>query len=122
MAYAQNRTKDLPTPKPRKAIPQKQTTMLIILHGNEVLLEKRPPSGIWGGLWSLPEIDMQKIATEVVATRYGLQAEAEEPLALVQHAFTHFKLEILPQPLRRVLGQHGQARGCIGQSAAKAGG
>jgi A/G-specific adenine glycosylase len=102
LAYAQNRTKDLPTPKPRKAIPQKYTTMLVILQGNEVLLEKRPPSGIWGGLWSLPEIDMQAIATEVVATRFGLHAEAEEPLALVQHVFTHFKLEILPQPLRLI--------------------
>ncbi len=102
LAYAQNRTKDLPTPKPRKVIPQKYTTMLVILQGNEVLLEKRPPSGIWGGLWSLPEIDMQDIATEVVATRFGLHAEAEEPLALVQHVFTHFKLEILPQPLRLI--------------------
>jgi A/G-specific adenine glycosylase len=102
LAYTQNRTKDLPTPKPRKAIPQKQTTMLIILQGNEVLLEKRPPSGIWGGLWSFPEIDMQDIATEVVATRFGFQVEAEEPLGLVQHVFTHFKLEILPQPLRLI--------------------
>ncbi|MFZ9642168.1 MAG: A/G-specific adenine glycosylase [Candidatus Methylopumilus sp.] len=98
-AWAHNKTKQLPTPKPKKTIPQKQTTMLLILHGNEVLLEKRPPSGIWGGLWSLPEISMQDIASEVAASRFGLQVEAEEPLALVQHVFTHFKLEILPQPL-----------------------
>ena len=98
-AWAHNKTNHLPTPKPKKTIPQKQTTMLLILHGNEVLLEKRPPSGIWGGLWSLPEISMQDIASEVAASRFGLQVEAEEPLALVQHVFTHFKLEILPQPL-----------------------
>ena len=67
MALAKNQTKALPTPKPRKAIPQKQTTMLLLLNGNEVMLEKRPPNGIWGGLWSLPEISMQEIPSEVAS-------------------------------------------------------
>ena len=99
-AFAENKTKELPTPKPKKTIPQKQTTMLLILNGNEVMLEKRPPSGIWGGLWSLPEISMQDIASEVALRRFGLNVEAEEPLESIQHVFTHFKLEILPQPLQ----------------------
>ena len=98
-ALAQNKTKALPTPKPKKTIPQKQTTMLLILDGNEVMLEKRPSNGIWGGLWSLPEISMQDIASEVTLRRFGLDVEAEEPLESIQHVFTHFKLEILPQPL-----------------------
>ena len=98
-ALAENKTKELPTSKPKKTIPQKQTTMLLILDGNEVLLEKRPPSGIWGGLWSLPEISMQDITSEVALRRFGLDVEAEEPLESIQHVFTHFKLEILPQPL-----------------------
>jgi A/G-specific adenine glycosylase len=98
-AFAENKTKDLPTPKPKKTIPQKQTTMLLILNGNEVMLEKRPSSGIWGGLWSLPEISMQDIASEVALRKFGLDVEAEEPLESIQHVFTHFKLEILPQPL-----------------------
>ncbi len=98
-ALAENKTKELPTPKPKKTIPQKETTMLLILDGNEVMLEKRPPSGIWGGLWSLPEIGMQEIASEVALERFGLNVEAEEPLESIQHVFTHFKLAILPQPL-----------------------
>ena len=98
-ALSENKTKSFPTPKPKKTIPQKQTTMLLILDGNEVMLEKRPSSGIWGGLWSLPEISMQDIASEVALRRFGLEVEAEEPLASIQHVFTHFKLEILPQPL-----------------------
>ena len=98
-AYAQNLVAKLPTPKPKKAIPQKQTTMLLIRHGNEVLLEKRPSSGIWGGLWSLPEISQQEIASRIALTRFGLNTEAEEPLQTIQHVFTHFKLEITPQPL-----------------------
>lgn len=99
-AFSEYRTKDLPTPKTKKSTLQKQTTMLLILDGNEVLLEKRPPSGIWGGLWTLPEISMQEIASEVAIKRFGLEVEAEEPLASFQHVFTHFKLEILPQPLQ----------------------
>lgn len=90
----------LPTPKPKKTIPQKETTMLIIRYGNEVLLEKRPQKGIWAGLWSLPEIDMQQIAAEVVKEKYDLTAEPEEPLAVINHAFTHYKLAITPQPLQ----------------------
>ena len=100
MALAKNQTKALPTPKPHKAIPQKQTTMLLLLNGNEVMLEKRPPNGIWGGLWSLPEISMQEIPSEVAMQRFGLEVESDEPLPSILHTFTHFKLEILPQPLQ----------------------
>jgi A/G-specific adenine glycosylase len=99
LAYAQQQVHLLPTPKPKKVSPQKYTTMLILQHGQDVMLEKRPSKGIWGGLWSLPEIDMQSIATEVAQTRFGLTVEAQEPLPLLQHAFSHYKLEILPQPL-----------------------
>jgi A/G-specific adenine glycosylase len=105
-AFAENKTKTLPTPKPRKTIPQKQTTMLLLLNGNEVMLEKRPQSGIWAGLWSLPEISMQDIATEIAFNRFGLEVEAEEPLTSIQHVFTHFKLEIVPQPLQVMLKPH----------------
>ena len=101
-AYAQNLVSKLPTPKPKKTIPQKQTTMLLIRHGKEILLEKRPPSGIWGGLWSLPEISHQEIATQIALSRFGLDTEAEEPLPSIQHIFTHFKLEITLQPLHVV--------------------
>jgi len=98
-AYAQNKTQSLPTPKPRKAIPQKETTMLVITMGKEVLLQKRPQKGIWAGLWSLPEIDMQAIASEAALAKFGLKTEPQEPLAIVNHAFTHYKLAITPQPL-----------------------
>jgi len=98
-AYAENWVTKLPTPKPKKTIPQKETTMLLIRHGKEILLEKRPPTGIWGGLWSFPEISQQEISTQIALSRFGLNTEAEEPLPSIQHVFTHFKLEITPQPL-----------------------
>ena len=81
-ALANNLVTALPTPKPRKIIPEKSTTMLVHVHGDEVMLEKRPPVGIWGGLWSFPEVD---------------DMMGESPLAKLTHTFTHFKLHITPQ-------------------------
>lgn len=81
-ALANNLVSTLPTPKPRKIIPEKSTTMLVHVNGDEVMLEKRPPTGIWGGLWSFPEVD---------------DVASESPLAKLTHTFTHFKLHITPQ-------------------------
>lgn len=82
-ALACNLVSLLPTPKPRKAIPEKNTIMLVFVNGDKVMLEKRPPVGIWGGLWSFPEVD-------------GVPVDAS-PLNKLTHTFTHFKLHIAPQ-------------------------
>jgi A/G-specific adenine glycosylase len=91
---------ELPTPKPRKIIPEKHTTMLILLHGDEVMLEKRPPTGIWGGLWSFPETEANLDIVMLARDRFGVSAEAVKPLPTLSHTFTHFKLHIQPQPLQ----------------------
>jgi len=98
-AFKQNRVKQLPTPKPRKSTPEKSITMLILQQGDCILLEKRPPSGIWGGLWSFPETELTENIAEHAKNRFSLQVDAAEPLAQLSHAFTHFKLNIQPQPL-----------------------
>lgn len=99
LAYQQQRVAQLPVAKPRKALPEKQTTMLLILHQGRVLLEKRPDHGIWGGLWSLPEVSPDTIAVNVVRQRFGMDTEPLETLPVFWHVFTHYKLEITPQPL-----------------------
>lgn len=98
-AYQQGIVQQLPVPKPRKALPEKTTVMLIVSDGNHVLLERRPQQGIWAGLWSLPEIASSDIPAETLAQRYGLHAEASEPMPLLTHSFTHYKLHIIPQPM-----------------------
>ena len=85
-AYANSLVSQLPTPKPRKAIPEKNTTMLVLMSGNEVMLEKRAPIGIWGGLWSFPEVSNDDI-----------HLKNASPLTKLTHTFTHFKLHIQPQ-------------------------
>ena len=99
IAYAQNRITELPSPKPRKALPQKETVMLIMLRQGEVLLEKRPPSGIWGGMWSFPEIDRASDSVHICSANYGVEARLAAPLSSLDHTFTHFKLRIFPQPM-----------------------
>jgi A/G-specific adenine glycosylase len=99
-AYISGRWHELPAPKPRKAMPEKHVTMLLLLHGNEILLEKRPPTGIWGGLWSLPEVDIAVSTQAWTEQRYGLVAETLPPLPLLTHGFTHFRLHITPQPMQ----------------------
>jgi A/G-specific adenine glycosylase len=88
-ALANNLVNQLPTPKPRKTIPEKNTTMLVLMHGNEVMLEKRPSVGIWGGLWSFPEVNIDENNNE-----FNLQNASS--LSKLTHTFTHFKLHIQP--------------------------
>lgn len=98
VARRTGRTAELPAPKPRKALPQRRTMMLILQRAGEVLLEKRPSSGIWGGLWCFPEADADADAAAVCLQRYGAKVELRESLPVVAHGFTHYHLDIVPQP------------------------
>ncbi len=105
-ALAQKRVEELPSPRPRKALPQRETTLLILLAGRDVLLEKRPPSGIWGGLWSLPEAGAGDDLAALVRARYGVAFAQERELPAVTHAFTHFRLHIRPRLLSGIRPGH----------------
>ncbi|MEN9492058.1 MAG: A/G-specific adenine glycosylase [Pseudomonadota bacterium] len=86
----------LPTARPRKATPQRACGMLLITSGDAVLLEKRPNSGIWGGLYSLPELQTDETPEAGAFRCFGwrdLRFEEGDP---VRHTFTHFQLTILP--------------------------
>ncbi len=98
-ANLQGRQRELPAARPKKEIPEKSTAMLVLLHAGEVLLEKRPNSGIWGGLWSLPEFSEQLDPVQA-ASRLGYQATLSGELPGFKHTFTHFRLFIQPWQLR----------------------
>jgi len=101
-ALQAQRVHELPTPKPRKSIPEKHTTMLILRRGDEILLEKRPSTGIWGGLWSFPEAENSQDAEAIALKKFGVTAENDITLPNLTHVFTHFKLHICPQTLQVV--------------------
>lgn len=99
-AHIEGRTAELPTRKPKKAVPERSTVMLLIEHEGRILLEKRPPSGIWGGLWSLPEADSPAAIAPLCRARFGLEVDSGDTLPTLLHVFTHFRLSITPQVLR----------------------
>jgi A/G-specific adenine glycosylase len=95
VAFRDGRTADLPTPKARRALPQRETVMLVVLDAGAVLLEQRPPAGIWGGLWCLPQADDEATARRLADT-LGAQWKSREALAVIEHGFTHYHLTIRP--------------------------
>ncbi len=101
-ASAEGEASAYPQRKPRKTIPARQTTMLLLRHDNGILLEKRPASGIWGGLWSLPEYPLTNAAddpeplSEWCHQRFGLAIDDIRPLPAFRHTFSHYHLDISP--------------------------
>ena len=96
VAQRDNLTSKLPSPKPRSGLPEKHTCMLLLLDGPEILLEKRPHTGIWGGMWSLPEVGSLEDAADAARHRFGVETEIVKELPLHKHGFTHFRLHITP--------------------------
>jgi len=95
-ARLQGRQGELPAAKKRRAVrKQKRAVMLVARRDQEVLLVQRPPSGIWGGLWCLPEFE-HRDAAEEYAARLSDAKLARAPLPDIAHSFTHFDLVITP--------------------------
>ena len=92
--------KQLPVSKPKKIIPIRQATLLMIMKNpHTILLEKRPPTGIWGGLWSLPEISGTPTYEEVKQEcnqRFHYVVKDIQPGKIFRHTFSHFHLDIAP--------------------------
>ena len=99
-ARIEDRVDELPGRRARAAGRRKRIAMLVVLARGEVLLEKRPSPGIWGGLWSLPEADPDASPETVLACEWGIEAASVEALAPFEHAFTHFTLEVAPWKVR----------------------
>lgn len=97
IARNEDRIAELPSPRPRKPLPQRAVRVLLFERGGAILLERRPDVGIWGGLWSLPELPLDDDPRIYARTRYGVDAEPGAALAPIAHGFTHFALTLHPQ-------------------------
>jgi A/G-specific adenine glycosylase len=92
-ALALGRVKDFPSRKPATRVSDKTLHMLILRdHVNRVLLEKRPPAGVWGGLWCLPEGE----SIEAVSSALGVSCSEMTPLVPVEHRLSHIRMSIVP--------------------------
>lgn len=98
-AYQLNQVSDFPTPSPRKVLPKHETYFLIIRNSeNKILLEKRPSTGIWGGLWSFPQCSKTENINDWSDKNFGFKNSIRpQPLPTFRHTFTHFKLKIHPR-------------------------
>ena len=100
LAKKHNEQAQLPTPAPKKHKPVRSISIIMVQKAHSVLLEQRPPSGIWGGLWSFPELEANTDPLVHMATRFGLAVETDAKWATFRHSFTHFHLDITPIPAR----------------------
>ncbi|MEW8692908.1 MAG: A/G-specific adenine glycosylase [Candidatus Thiodiazotropha endolucinida] len=96
-ALAEGDVSRYPAPKPKKVLPVRVTRMLILTDpAGDILLEQRPPSGIWGGLWSLPECPPEQPLKAWCREVLGCDVEERDHLQPRRHTFSHFHLDITP--------------------------
>ena len=96
VARREGRVHELPGKRARAERPRRSVAMLVVVSRGEVLLEKRPAAGIWGGLWSLPEARLDEDPREALRRSCGLAATSVRELAPFEHGFTHFTLVAHP--------------------------
>ena len=94
IARRDGRQAELPTARPGKVLPEREVEVLLLTDGHRILLERRPPTGIWGGLLTLPEARDEAAAD--LARRQGCRLLDTCELPALRHAFSHFRLTIRP--------------------------
>ncbi|MCC6202016.1 MAG: A/G-specific adenine glycosylase [Gammaproteobacteria bacterium] len=97
VAQRQRRATDYPRRRPARGQPVRTARWLLIVRADgEVLLERRPPTGLWGGLWCLPECALDEDPREFARSRLGIDIDLGDELPRISHRFTHFRLEATP--------------------------
>ncbi|MGH8081971.1 MAG: A/G-specific adenine glycosylase [Lysobacter sp.] len=116
VARIQGRVAELPVPKPGKVAPQRYAQVLWLLDRDGcVLLQRRPPAGIWASLWTLPQTDDEAQAARWFAQHIEGEFADGAALAPIAHAFSHYKLELHPRrwnavALRNAVGDNDDLR------------
>lgn len=96
-AFASGLQHNYPGKKPKKETPVRQTQMMMIANARgEILMQRRPPSGIWGGLLSLPEIPLENDTAQWCKTNLGITINELQRWPVMRHTFSHFHLDISP--------------------------
>ena len=99
VALHDSRVAVLPSPKPARPRPRR-TALLLLAHDCDarILLQRRLPTGVWASLWSLPQVDDDAGARHWFTQHLQGDYDAAETLPTIDHAFTHYHLQL--QPLR----------------------
>jgi A/G-specific adenine glycosylase len=100
MARKLSEQTEFPAAKPHKTLPVRHTRMLLLLAEGGIFLERRPPAGIWGGLWGFPEIAADADPRVWCRERFGAAPRSVREHASLRHSFSHFHLDIEPLEVR----------------------
>ena len=96
-AHKENTQTEYPGKKPKKTTPIRAIKMLLVSNkSGEILLQRRPPSGIWGGLLSLPEIPVDTDTAQWCKKTIGFTVNEKYRWPVLRHTFSHFHLDISP--------------------------
>ncbi len=96
-AYNTNTVSIFPHSKPKKSIPVRKTLMLMIYHEEQgIYLEKRPPVGIWGGLWCFPQCDTELELDNWCKKNLSYDVHSKKKWPKMRHTFSHFHLDFTP--------------------------
>jgi len=102
VAYKNNRIAYLPTPKPSKSLPQRHAVAIVLENTQgQILLQKRPPLGIWACLWTLPQADTKEQLFAWLQHYSTADYEQAQPLPPIQHVFSHYRLHLKLLYLRK---------------------
>lgn len=96
VALETNTVKNYPGKRIKKALPERQVFMLLARTAKGVYLEKRPPTGVWPGLWSLPEFSTLNSATDWLQQHFNMSKPVVSASTNLRHTFSHFHLDITP--------------------------
>jgi A/G-specific adenine glycosylase len=95
VALRDDRIDELPAARKRKPLPLRHATWLVLLRQGEVLLERRPSKGVWGGLWVFPEGSAANVRS-YCRKNFSVEVGETRKMPVVEHGFTHFRLTIQP--------------------------
>ncbi|MEF8763308.1 A/G-specific adenine glycosylase [Stenotrophomonas sp. A3_2] len=95
VARSEGRTAELPTPKPSKTLPEREAVALLLRDAQQrVLLQKRPDTGIWAQLWTLPQAEAGSDLQDWFDAHVDGSLEDAEELPVLQHTFSHYRLHL----------------------------
>ena len=98
----------LPSPRPAKVLPEREALALLLENAEgELLLQRRPPTGIWASLWTLPQAETEAQLREWFAGEMLGDYDAAEAMPVIVHTFSHYRLHLQPLRLRRVAPRAG---------------
>ncbi len=95
-AFAMEAVERFPAPRPARSVRERRFRMLLLRHEGRLFMERREPGGIWGGLWSFPEMDMEGSPEHFVFAQWGVEGVVKKQHPPVCHTLTHRRFMIHP--------------------------